>query len=300
MDHPLRSDECKSLRKILYNLVRNGLSIPRQSNIVFVCGGNEPHHMRRRFQNEFAELLPNHQFFEPEFAMEKYRTLGDAEPFDITNFEELIGRLSHSIVVFPEAVGSFAETGYFSARPDISRYTLLAIDSAHLETDSFISIGPAKKIADVSVFQPNIQLDYRNPNFNLISQRLNDRVPLHKTQRSFEIKRFSDISSFELFCLVQTLIDLLTIATMEDVEFFLRGLFNGIIETSKTKQIVSILVGSRRLIEIGDYGHLKVSPEDKVILKVRDGFSREHDVLKLESSIIYLKADQDFRQLLVL
>lgn len=254
--------------------------------------------MRRRFQSEFEALLPGHEFFEPEFAMRKYWTLGDSEPFDITTFEELIGNLSHSIVIFPEAAGSLAETGYFSARPDISKKILLAINAAHLTTDSFISIGPAKKIADVSVFQPNIQFDYDNPCFNQISQRLLDRAPLHATRRALQIKAFSDMDSFEIFAVIQCLSALLSIVTVDDIEFFMRGLFSGHIGTSKTKQIVSILVGSGRLVEVGNYGHLKVGDEDNLILQIKDGAKTERDVLKLDLATVFLGADSEFRSLL--
>ncbi len=297
MDHPLRSDDHKSLRRRLYTLVSNGFNIPRQSNIVFVCGGNKPHHMRRLFQSAFDALLPGYEFFEPEFAMRKYWTLGDLEPFDITTFEELIGSLSHSIVIFPEAEGSFAETGYFSARPNIARKILLVIDVNHLTTDSFISIGPAKKIADVSIFQPNIQFDYKNPNFKLVSQRLIDRAPLHPTRRALKIKAFPDMENFELFAIVQSMVALLTIATVDDIEFFLRGLFSGHIIPSKTKQIVSILVGSERLVEIGGYGHLKVNDEDALIMQIKDGAKTEQDVLKVDLAAVYLGADPEFRSL---
>lgn len=298
MDHPLRSDHYKSLRRNLYKLISEGFTIPRQSNIVFVCGGSEPSDMRRRFQDEFEALLPGYEFFEPEFAMRKYWTLGDSEPFDITTFEELIGNLSHSIVIFPEAAGSLAETGYFSARPEIAKKILLAINAVHLAKDSFISIGPAKRIADASIFQPNIQFDYDNPNFKLISQRLLDRAPLHTTRRALQIKAFSEMDSFELFATIQTMVALLAIATVEDIEFFLRGLFSGHIGPSKTKQIVSILVGSGRIVEIGDYGHLKVSDEDNLILQIKDGAKTERDVLKVDLSAIYLGADPEFCSLL--
>jgi len=294
MDHPLRSDDHKSLRRRLYKLISDGFTIPRQSNIVFVCGGNDPHNMRRRFQDEFEALLPGYEFFEPEFAMRKYWTLGDSEPFDITTFEELIGNLSHSIVIFPEAAGSLAETGYFSARPDIAKKILLAIHVAHLTKDSFISIGPAKKIADVSVFQPNIQFDYDNPNFGQISQRLLDRAPLHATRRTLQIRAFSEMDSFELFAIIQTVVALLSVATVDDIEFFLRGLFSGHIAPSKTKQMVSILVGSGRLVEIGVYGHLKVSDEETLILQIKDGAKTERDVLKVDLSVVYLGADPEF------
>ena len=121
MDHPLRSDKYKSLRRRIYNLIKRGFAIPRQSNIIFVCGGNKPDHMRRKFHNNFNNLLPGYELFEPEFAMHKYRTLGDSEPFDITIFEEIIGNLSRLIIIFPEAEGSIAETGYFSAFPNIAK-----------------------------------------------------------------------------------------------------------------------------------------------------------------------------------
>lgn len=298
MDHPLRSDKHKSLRRDLYELVAKGYTIPRQSNIVFVCGGGEEHHMRRLFQNEFDALLPGFEFFEPEFAMRKYWTMGDSEPFDITTFEELISDLSHSIVIFPEAPGSLAETGYFSAKPEIAKKILLAINSEHLAKDSFISIGPAKKIADVSIFQPNIQFDYDNPNFELISQRLKDRAPLHPTRRTLELRPFSEMENFELFAITQNLVSLLVIATIEDIEFFLRGMFKGHIALSKTKQIVSILVGSKRLKEVGQYGHLKINDDKKVILQIKDGAKTAHDVLRVNTSSVLLTADQEFSALL--
>lgn len=298
MDHPLRSDDNKSLRKRLYDLFKKGFKIPRQSNIVFVCGGSEPTDMRRRFQSEFEELLPGYEFFEPEFAMRKYWTLGDNEPFDITTFEELIGNLSHSIVIFPEAPGSLAETGYFSAIPEISKKILLVINAAHLKKDSFISIGPAKKIADASIFQPNIQFDYDNPNFNLVSQRLIDRAPLHPTRRALQIKAFATMNSFELFAIIQMLVSMLGVATVEDIESVLTGLFSGHIAPSKTKKIVSILLGSGRLVEVGEYGHLKSSGKENLILNVKDGAKTERDVLMLDISAVYLSADPDFRALL--
>jgi hypothetical protein len=298
MEHPLRSDDHISLRRRLYTLLKNGFTIPRQSNIVFVCGGSEPTDMRRRFQDQFSGLLPGYEFFEPEFAMRKYWTLGDNEPFDITTFEELIGNLSHSIVIFPEAPGSLAETGYFSAIPEIAKKILLVINAAHLKKDSFISIGPAKKIADVSIFQPNLQFDYDNPNFKLVSQRLLDRAPLHSTRKALQIKTFSEMDSFDLFAIIQMLVSLLGIATVDDIESFLNGLFSGHIAPSKTKQIVSILVGSRRLVEIGDYGHLRASEKDSLILKIKDGAKTERDVLMVDVSSVYLGADPDFCSLL--
>ena len=298
MDHPLRSDQNRELRKRVVQLLKNGFSIQRQSNIVFVCGGNEPNHMRKQFQLVFANLLPNYEFFEPEFAMKNYFTLEDTEPFDISEFEEFVAEISHSIIIFPEGPGSFAELGYFAGQQHLASKTLLAIDGNRQKRDSFISLGPAKKIHDASKFQPNIQLDYSNPDFSVISQRITDRQPLHKKLRYFTVNEFNNTSPFELFALIQQIVTLLRIATIEDIEFFLFSLFDGHIRPSKTKQITSVLVGSGRLIEVGQYGHLVPNDQNSQLLKLRDGVKTEHDVLTIDISACLLSAPLELKSLL--
>ena len=281
----------------MVNLLNNGFSITRQSNIIFVCGGNSEDSMRRRFQAEFSRLLPDFEFFEPEFAMKSYFSLGDRHPFDIAEFEELVGELSHSIVIFPEAPGSFAETGYFSARPELARKIVLAIDSRRQRHDSFISLGPAKKIHDASLFQPNIQFDYDCPDFSIISTRITERAPLHKTRQHFCVSTFAETSTFELYALIQQLVYLLVLATIDDIEFFLRSIFQSQLSLSKVKKVVSILVGSKRLREVGEYGHITIDQRSERLLNVRDGFKTTSEVLTVDISAAFFDAEPEFQAL---
>ncbi|MCB2135941.1 MAG: retron St85 family effector protein, partial [Rhodobacteraceae bacterium] len=297
MEHPLRSDKHKSLRKDFSFVLKNGFTIQRQSNIVFVCGGNDLAHMRRRFQKEFKKLLPDYEFFEPEFAMKNYFTLGDDNPFDISEFEELVGELAISIVLFPEAPGSFAETGYFSARPDLAKKIVLAIDASRQRSDSFISLGPAKKIHDTSVFQPNIQLNYNNPDFEMISTRIKERAPLHSKKQSFSMKKFSETRTFELFSLIQQIVQMLAFATTEDIEFILMGLYGGHISHSKVKKVISILVGAGRLVEVGEYGHLRVAEGKGSFLHLKDGFKTQYMELTVSVSSTFLEAEPELQML---
>lgn len=300
MDHPIRDEDNKALRGRVVQLLRNGFNILRQSNIVFVCGGNDPAvHMRKMFQQEFNTLLPEHEFFEPEFAMKNYFTLGDSAPFDISEFEELVGQLSHSIVLFPEAPGSFAETGYFAGIPRLATKILLAIDVTRQRSDSFISLGPAKKIQDISIFQPNIQFDYNQPDFSIISQRLNERAPLHRTKRAFTIRAFSETEPFELFALIHQIVSILRVATIEDIEFFLRSLYDSHLSLSHCKKIVSILVGSKRLFQVGEFGHLAVDLKRASFLTLKDGAKTTRDVISIDISSMFLSAGDEFSQLLV-
>lgn len=105
------------------------------------------------------------------------------------------------------------------------------------------------------------------------------------------------MDSFELFSIIQMLVSMLGIATVEDIEAFLKGLFSGHIAPSETKQIVSILVGSGRLVEVGDYGHLKPSGTENLILKIKDGAKTARDVPMLDIATIYLGADAEFSAL---
>lgn len=254
--------------------------------------------MRKKFQNVFPEILPDFKYFEPEFAMNDYFTLGDNQPFDISEFEEIIGQLSHSIVLFPEAPGSYAELGHFSTVPALAEKIVLAMDTAYQEEDSFISLGPAKKIQARSIFQANIQMDYKNPDFTTISNRLVNRKPLNKTLEAFAIAKFSEMSAFQVFALIREIVSLLKIATTKDIEFILRSIFAGHIEPSTVKKIISILVGSGYLSPVGDFGHLAPSDGNPAFLFIREGAKTAHKVLRIDIAAILTTAEEDFRAIL--
>lgn len=254
--------------------------------------------MRRQFQQYFEANLAEFEFFEPEFAMKNYFSEPDAEPFDIAEFEQLVGDLSHSIVLFPESPGSIAEMGYFSAVPALAKKTILAMDSSKQKYDSFISLGPAKKIQEKSRFHPNIQFDYACPDFDVVAERIH-RFPLGMKKKAFSIGKFSEMPAFEIFGLVRELVALMTIATLEDVEFLLRGLFSGIIAPSTVKKITSILVGSGHLFETGDFGHLAVNHKTNAILEIREGFKEAREELLLMLAANYPDVQPEFLLILM-
>ena len=107
MDHPLIHEVNLNLRRRVIQLLRSAYSVKRKGNIVFACGGNDPGHMRTRFRDYCKEHHPEFEIFFPEFAMKDCFATGDEEQFDIADFEALIGELSHAIVLFPEAPGSW-------------------------------------------------------------------------------------------------------------------------------------------------------------------------------------------------
>lgn len=237
--------------------------------------------MRPRFKEWCETHHTELQIFFPEFAMKNYFSSGVYEPFNIADFEALVAELSHAIVLFPEAAGSFAEAGYFSLVPELASKTILALDSYYQGTDSFISQGPADKFNKQSRFNNIIQLSYADPNFTDIIGRIN-RIPFSRHRKSLQIEKFSILSNYDLFCLIHKCFELLSIATIEDIIFVLRGLFNSQISVPKVKQIASILAGSKRLAQVGEYGHYCVSRKGDHLAFVKDGFAEEESAIKIE------------------
>lgn len=141
-----------SLRKRMVHFLKRALEVQRRSNIVFLCGGNDSGHMRTCFREYCEHHLPEYEIFLPEAAMGSVFSDELSEPFDLTDFEELVAAISYVIVVFPEAPGSYAETGYFSAKTKLAKKCILVMDSNRQNQDSFISLGPAKKSQNAQRF----------------------------------------------------------------------------------------------------------------------------------------------------
>lgn len=296
MEHPLLGLDQKELRKRVTSLLRNNYSVARESNIVFVCGGNEDTHMRPQFRNFCEDQCTEFVFFQPEFAMESLFAHGMNAPFDISDFESLIGDLSQAIVIFPEAPGSFAETGYFSAKDDLAKKSILIMDAKYQKESSFISMGPAKKIGQLSMYGEIIQLNYEKPSYDWVITRLKER----KTRRNLKAlkwEQFKDLSKYELFCLISQVVHILSIATIEDIKFILRALFSGHLAETTVHQLTAILVGASYLEEASAFGHFKFNMEKETLLRVREGAKDDENEIRLQLAAIYQNESPDFKKL---
>ncbi|MEP0706818.1 MAG: retron St85 family effector protein [Parvibaculum sp.] len=293
MDHPLVTEGHADLRKRMIQLLKTAYSIRRSSNIIFVCGGNDPSNLRPRFAKFCDAEFTEYEIFYPEFAIPKYFSSPIDEPFDIADFETLVGELSHAIVVFPEAPGSFAETGYFSAVEPLSKKTVLVLNEEYQGTDSFLSMGPARKISEASVFQSTVQLDYKNPNFNHVVDRIN-RVQVKKYKKTLNINQFNALPPYEVFCVVQRIVDLMTIATTDDLVHIIRALSLNRFSPVSVRKIVSIMIGSGYLNEVGEYGHLSSAQNKMSLLDLRDGYRDKENALRLELAASYQEGDPEF------
>ena len=216
------------------------------------------------------------------------------EQFDIADFENLVGRLSFSIVIFPEAPGSFAETGYFCLVEELSKKTVLVLDTTYQNQDSFISMGPARKIGRSSVFEPNIQMNFKKPKFQDIIDRL-DRIKPTKSKRSLITDQRINENEYDLFCLIYKIVDLLQVVRYDDIIYVLRSLTKSKISLTLAKKISSIMVGAKYLVQVGDYGHYRVNSTKSDIVLVRTGYLNSEIQIRLLLATLFETGDEEFR-----
>ena len=202
MSHPVIEPKNKRVRDRLNELVRGGLHRTASTNIIFVCGGDEETHLRPKFIEYMQAKMPGYRPFRPEAAQKDYFEQDHEDTLNLSQFEELVSDLSLGIVLFAESPGSYAETGLFSALENARRKTLVILDADRQGKGSFLTFGPVAVIASKSRLGAAIQLDYKNPKFAQIKERIEDRIPLPSSHRSIGNKDFIDLDPLELLALV--------------------------------------------------------------------------------------------------
>jgi len=228
LKHPLLENKNKALRQRVVNFIKSGCSVRERSNIIFVCGGNEGSTRSEFFDyclNNYKEI----ELFKPEDAMQDLKANIPHKQFNIAEFEELIGDISHAIVIFPEGAGSHAETGYFCNIKNLAQKTILALDIKYYsEEPSFISLGPALIYNKDSHFGGTIHIEYsstdKNDKFKPVLNAIRKTNP-NSYFRKLEISAFSSLSSYNKMCLIYGLFDLMRIATLEDIFFLHSSIF---------------------------------------------------------------------------
>ncbi len=281
MPHPLLKKDMTSLRSKALDLIRKGVLFPRKSNIIFICGGNGEENLRPRFIKYLEQSMHKFRAFQPEYAIGHVLSEVD-EPFNLSNFETLIGHLSVAIVIFPEAAGSYAEAGYFSANANLAKKSILVLNQKYAATDSFLSIGPARLISERTIFHPLIHLDYEDPNFRIIVERIQQRIGSGPNKKGFEEKPFKELNQFDKFNLIFCIFWLLQSASIDDVVYIIKALFSNRVSDKEIRSLSSVLIGAKILKGTDDEGNYAVSHGEDACFSIRDGFRKYATAIKIE------------------
>jgi hypothetical protein len=295
LEHPIREKYKLAQRKKLSALLKQKYDLVRQDSIIFVCGGNNARDARTRFLEIAPKQLPDYDFFKPEYAISSQSLSADV-PFNLARFEELVADISEVVVVFPEAPRSYCETGYFSAKSDISKKILLVINEDYQGDDSFISMGPVHVINESSHFRPTQYVNYLG-NFDSVIRRIEKRKPPSQ-RKVIKVVRYNELSQIEKIGMVQKIIDILQMATIEDILYIFRSAFDAKIKEREVRELIAILVGSNYVLNTGPYGHLYLNALKRHFLGIRDGSKTDETEIRFEVAEL-IESDLTFNQILL-
>lgn len=223
----------------------------KDRHIIFLCGGPvKPYSrsMRIRFLKYSQKELHNFRVFLAEDADKDLTKYGTFTFLNIADFEKLLADISDCIIVFPESPGSIAELAYFTNSTNIIK-KLLVVNDVDIQNDSFINKGIIEKINNKSGFRSTIMMNFRNPTFNQIRQRLEDR--LSKAPKKFEYNKWNKLKLVHKLFIIFQIVYLFRALQYESILHCLTNIF-GTIQEKQLRQILSILIASKYIERKGD------------------------------------------------
>lgn len=282
MTHPITSGDSKAIRDRMLKLMRNGLHRTSATNIIFVCGGDGEGHLRPKFIDYMAGELSEYLPFRPEAAQSDYFEQDHEDTLNLSQFEELISDLSLGIVLFAESPGSYAETGLFSALENARKKTLVILDQIHQGPGSFLAFGPVATINAKSRLGAAVQMDFENPNFNLIRDRIRDRIPVPNSRKAIGEKGFAKLEPQEIMAFIWFIVSTLKACSFEDLMFLMNGMFGAHASDARIRQILSVMVGAGLLVREGPINLIRIARPDIVLVEPSKSYETKASELGLE------------------
>jgi hypothetical protein len=168
---------------------------------------------------------------------------------DLKYFEGFLALAADCVVIFVESVGSYAETGLFSAfdRRVVNK-TLIVNTRERSDKPSFLNLGPIRLISRRSMFQEAILLRRRTVS-KVDARRIADRI-ISVIPKSDPIpfqfrKDFDTLQLRHQLAVVYLVICLMGAGTLKQVLIILREYFD--VKEKAIARYLAILVGLRLL-----------------------------------------------------
>lgn len=173
---------------------RKNTFLKSDSILIFTCGAhrNDPERRGRATLLEYANKhLHEYKFF---MAEDFFDTFSGADKSNLLSLEEQMAQYSDCIVIVLESESTFAELGAFAISKEIAQLCLIINEIEFKDSESFINQGPIKKLNDVSLFKPviNVKLESISTAFNELESRL--RIIKKERNKSVDFSTYEKLS----------------------------------------------------------------------------------------------------------
>ena len=221
--------------------------LPR-NQLVFVCGGPVKEgetSVRKKFLSWANSNIDGFHFFVAETAANDVISNDEPKFLNLAQFEEMLAEVADCVVVIPESVGSWAETGLFAAIPRVQKKCLI-LNCVSKQNDSFLNVGPIQTVNERSNYRPTSVVDFSDeePAFDVIADKLNRYA--RRNRRRLEISNFASLQGHEQFALVHYIVSLFPSIDLQSLTLTFKALFTRY-RQERIKQLISVLVSTKYL-----------------------------------------------------
>jgi hypothetical protein len=213
----------------LFAAVRsNELYLKTESTVVFLCGAISKDGKRsaRDILLDYAvRHLSDFTFFRAEDAIQQ---ITHEFPSDLLSIEGALAGYADCIVIILESPSAIAELGAFSNVRQLAKIILAINDVRYKNEQSFISLGPLRHIARVSLFGAPLHTSFTT--ILECAALLEDRLNTIRRKRAVRLSladrdSFNNATPKHRLLFVADVISLLSPTTVADVKVFFQALY---------------------------------------------------------------------------
>ncbi len=205
------------------NILSNNCYLKKDAVIVFVCGGdtNRSSSKRKLFMDYITRNNQPFHFF----LAERCINADSNYNVDLLTMEKRLADYSDCILIILESIGAFAELGAFAASDSLCKIILPINDQQFCDRESFINIGPLKKIDNLQGLGPTIHAKMNSfaHCFDLILTRLEKIRTNRKIRLSFDLySQFITNQKNRLLLVFELIKAFSPIKSKELIDFFIQ------------------------------------------------------------------------------
>ncbi|WP_339811262.1 retron St85 family effector protein [uncultured Imperialibacter sp.] len=222
---PTISPKALSLFKKI--ILSSKLKYKSESQIVFIFGAKNQNNeitARSSVLTYAKKYLHEFQFFQAEDFFSSFKN----DQHDLMSLEGELATYSDCILILLESPGTFAELGAFSHNDELVKKILAVNKLEFVGEDSFINLGPLKKIERKSKFKPVIYANFKRilNYIDIIENNLKGN--LRKNAKSINFKTFELFTKNKKYRL-QFISDIVTLfgpITKEEVTLVINEIYS--------------------------------------------------------------------------
>jgi hypothetical protein len=259
MSHPFEHPASeKLLERVASHFKDRSTYLLPQNKLVFVCGGPvNQGSARSKFLKWARENISGFRFFLAESAAKDIISGAAPKFLNLAAFESVLADVADVVVIFPESVGSWAETGFFSALPQFQKKCLV-VNCVTEQGDSFLNVGPIQTINESSDYRPVVFVNFGDEeiDFSHVVEKLKRYE--HHNKIKVRVENFNAMTGQQQLAFVFYLIQIFPSLNLSGIHLLFKRICSRY-KRARIAELLSILVSTDHVKRRGEDGALLVA-----------------------------------------